>query len=267
MDIKIDQDSEVGEYDSAMQTLLQLIWGDGFLSPGGAQEVAYLLEGSDIRGCKVLDIGAGLGVIDQLLVTQHGAGSVLGIDVDPGLLQQMDARIARARLTDRIKSLCVTPGPLPFEAQNFDIVFSKDAIVQIPHKAALYADIHRILRPGGRFIASDWLRGGTGAYSAEMLEYFRLEGIAYNMATLDECAAALKQAGFVDVEVRDRNEWYFALAQRELEAMEGDLKPVIVERIGAERAEHFVANWRQLVLVLRRGELRPGHLKAVKPAS
>jgi phosphoethanolamine N-methyltransferase len=76
MGVKIDQDSEVGEYDSAMQMLLQLIWGEGFLSPGGAEEVAYLLEGSDIRGCKVLDIGAGLGVIDQLLVTQHGAGSI-----------------------------------------------------------------------------------------------------------------------------------------------------------------------------------------------
>src|ERR1700694_6232790 len=170
MGVKIDQDSEIGEYDSAMQTLLQLIWGDGFLSPGGADEVACVLEGSDIRGCKLLDIGAGLGVIDQLLVTQHGAASVVGIDVDPVLLKQMDARIARAQLGDRIESVCVTPGPLPFESESFDIVFSKDSIVHIPDKAALYADIHRILRPGGRFIASDWLRGGTGAYSAAAVE-------------------------------------------------------------------------------------------------
>src|SRR6267142_5186679 len=187
---------------AAMLTLLQLIWGEGFLSPGGAGEVAYLLDGSDIRGCKVLDIGAGLGIIDQLLVTQHGAGSVLGIDVDPVLLKQMDARIARAQLSDRIESRCVTPGPLPFESASFDVVFSKDAIVHIPDKAALYGDIHRILRPGGRFIASDWLRGGTGPYSAEMLEYFRLEGITYNMATLEQCAVAVEQAGLVDVDVR-----------------------------------------------------------------
>src|SRR5258708_36032921 len=172
MGVKIDQDSEVGEYDSAMQTLLQLIWGEGFLSPGGADEVAYLLEGSDIRGCKLLDIGAGLGAIDQLLVTQHGAGSVVGIDGDPVLLKQMDARIARAQLADRIRSLCVTPGPLPFESESFDVVFSNDAIVQIPGKAALYAAIHRTLRPGGRFIASDWIRAGTGAYSAMLLDYF-----------------------------------------------------------------------------------------------
>jgi SAM-dependent methyltransferase len=263
--VKIDQPSEAGEYDDSLQTLLQLLWGDGFLSPGGSDEVARVLEGSDIRGCRVLDIGAGLGAIDQLLVAVHGAGSVVGIDVDPALLAQMDQRIARAGLADRIASRRVEPGPLPFDAGSFDVVFSKDSIVQIPDKAALYAEVHRVLRPGGRFIASDWLRGGSGAYSPEMMEFFRLEGIAYNMASLEESVAALRRAGFVDVEVRDRNAWYLDLAERELASLAGPMRPLIVERIGAEKAEHFIANWRQLVLVVRRGELRPGHLKAVKP--
>jgi hypothetical protein len=74
------------------------------------------------------------------------------------------------------------------------------------------------------------VRGGSGAYSSEMMEYFRLEGIAYNMVTLEESAAALRNAAFVEVDIRDRHAW----------------------------------NWRQLVLVLARGELRPGHLKAAK---
>ena len=56
---KIGQSSEPGEYDDGMQALLQIIWGDGFLSPGGGEEVARLLEGSDIAGCTVLDIGCG----------------------------------------------------------------------------------------------------------------------------------------------------------------------------------------------------------------
>jgi ubiquinone/menaquinone biosynthesis C-methylase UbiE len=263
--VKIDQPSAAGEYDDSMQTLLQLLWGEGFLSPGGAEEVARVLEGSDIRGCTVLDIGAGLGAIDELLVTEHGAASVVGIDVDPGLLRQMDARIARARLSDRIASRCVEPGPLPFAAGSFDVVFSKDSIVQIPDKQALFAEVHRVLRPGGRFLASDWLRRGRGPYSPQMMEFFRLEGIAYNMASLEESAAALRRAGFVDVEVRDRNEWYLALAEREFASLQGPMRPLIVERIGQGKADHFIANWRQLVLVLRRGELRPGHLKAVKP--
>ncbi len=262
---KVGQASEPGEYDDAMQALLQIIWGDGFLSPGGAAEVARLLEGSDIVGCTVLDIGCGLGAIDELLVAKYAAASVVGIDIDPSLLAAMRDRVERARLADRIRAVQVTGGPLPFAEGDFDVVFSKDSLVQIPDKPAIFAEVLRVLRPGGRFIASDWLRGGTAQYSAEMLEFFRLEGIAYNMATLAESAAALRKAGFESVEIRDRHDWYLDLAQRELHAMEGRLNPVIVQRIGAERARHFIDNWRQLVVVLKRGELRPGHLKAVKP--
>lgn len=262
---KIGQPSEPGEYDDAMQALLQIIWGDGFLSPGGAAEVARLLEGSDIAGCSVLDVGCGLGAIDELLVAQYGASSVVGIDLDPDLLARMRARIERADLSGRIRAVQVTAGPLPFADAGFDVVFSKDSMVQIPDKPAIFAEILRVLRPGGRFIASDWLRGGGAEYSAEMLEFFRLEGIAYNMATLEESAQALRAAGFGGVEIRDRHGWYLDLAQRELAAMEGTLNAEIVKRIGAERARHFIDNWRQLVVVLRRGELRPGHLKAAKP--
>jgi phosphoethanolamine N-methyltransferase len=263
--VKIGQLSEPGEYDTGMLALLQIIWGDGFLSPGGTDELARLFEGSDIGGCEVLDIGCGLGAIDEILVRQYHARSVVGIDIDPGLLAGMQRRIEKAGLTQKIRGVKVDGGPLPFSPASFDVVFSKDSMVQIPDKPKIFAEILRVLRPGGRLIASDWLRGGTGGYSPEMLEYFRLEGIAYNMATLDESAAALRAAGFVDVEIRDRHDWYLQLAQRELDAMMGSSRPLIVDKIGTERAQHFIDNWRQLVLVLKRGELRPGHLKAVKP--
>jgi SAM-dependent methyltransferase len=263
---KIGQLSEPGEYDAGMLALLQIIWGDGFLSPGGADELARLLEGSDVSGCTVLDIGCGLGALDELLVTQHAAKSVVGVDIDPALLTLMQRRIEAAGLGSRIRGQRVDGGPLPFAPASFDVVFSKDSMVQIPDKPAIFREVLRVLKPGGRFIASDWLRGGAGEYSPEMMEFFRLEGIAYNMATLEESAAALRAAGFVGVEIRDRHSWYLTLAQRELEAMEGPLNATIVGRIGAERAQHFIDDWRQLVVVVKRGELRPGHLKALKPA-
>lgn len=267
MSVKVNQLSEPGEYDEDMLTLLQIIWGEGFLSPGGAPELARLLEGCDIAGCSVLDIGCGLGAIDAALVTDYGARSVVGIDIDPALIVSMKARIERAGLGRSIEAMAVSGGALPFSANSFDVVFSKDAIVQIPDKAAMFAEVLRVLRPGGRFIASDWLRGGTGPYSPQMLEFFRLEGITYNMATLEESAARLREAGFIEVDIRDRHAWYRELAHQELAAMEGPLKAVIMARIGPERTAHFIDDWRQLVLVVDRGELRPGHLRASKPAS
>jgi SAM-dependent methyltransferase len=262
---KVGRPSEPGEYDDGMQALLQIIWGDGFLSPGGAEELARIFEGSDIAGCSVLDIGCGLGAVDELLITQYRAADVVGIDVDPALLSAMQVRMNRAGFGNQIRAQQVVPGPLPFEDSSFDVVFSKDSLVQIPDKREIFIEVARVLRPGGRFIASDWLRGGTGPYSPDMMEFFRLEGIAYNMTTLDQSAVALREAGFVDVEVRDRHSWYLELAQGELAAMQGPLLPVIIGRIGEQRARHFIDNWRQLIVVLKRGELRPGHLKAAKP--
>ena len=57
------------EYDDTLVAMLEMIWGEGFLSPGGAEEVALLLEGEYISGKKVIDIGCGIGGIDVLLVT------------------------------------------------------------------------------------------------------------------------------------------------------------------------------------------------------
>jgi ubiquinone/menaquinone biosynthesis C-methylase UbiE len=266
MTIKIDRPPEVGEYDEGLQTLLQIVWGEGFLSPGGPEEVARMLEGSDIRGCNVLDIGCGVGGIDILLVNTHGAASIVGIDLEPQLVARGAERVAAAGLDQRIDLRVVTEGPLPFDGARFDVVFTKDSLVHIPDKPKVFAEIRRVLKPGGWFIASDWLRGGTGPYSPEMLEYFRLEGLTYNMATLQETGRTLASAGFTDVELRDRNEWYRDLAARESAAIEGEWYPTILGRLGESRAQHFVANWRQLALVLRRGELRPAHYRARRPA-
>ncbi len=265
MSVKIDRPTEVGEYDEALQALLQLVWGDGFLSPGGPEEIARILEGTDLRGRRVLDVGCGLGAVDVVLVERHGAGHVTGIDLEPDLVAKARMRTARAGLAERIDTVQVTPGPLPFAAESFDVVFSKDSIVQIPDKRAIFREMHRVLRPGGDLIVGDWLRGGDGPYSPEMIEYFRLEGITYNMASPSDSHAALVEAGFVDVRIDDRSDWYRDLARREFDALAGPWFPTMTETLGRERAEHFVANWRQLVLVLDRGELRPTHLKAKKP--
>jgi hypothetical protein len=53
---------------------LEMIWGEGFLSPGGPAEVARILAGKDVAGRDILDIGSGMGGADIALVRNHGAG-------------------------------------------------------------------------------------------------------------------------------------------------------------------------------------------------
>ena len=111
---------------------IEWMWGEGFLSPGGPDEVRALLEGVDLTGCRVLDVGSGLGGIDILLVTEHGARGVVGLEVEPQLLARAEQAVARAGLSERIRFQLVSPGPFPVADESFDVVFSKDSMIHIP---------------------------------------------------------------------------------------------------------------------------------------
>ena len=50
-------------YDEQHISFLEDMWGDGFLSPGGADEAKLVVEGLDLRGKRILDIGSGSGAI------------------------------------------------------------------------------------------------------------------------------------------------------------------------------------------------------------
>ncbi len=257
---------DAGEYGADLVALLELVWGDGFLSPGGPAEVARILEGVDLTGLRVLDIGCGIGGVDLLLAREHGAAEVLGIDIEAPLIARAEAKAKMTGLAERVRFLTVEPGPLPFQAGAFDAVFSKDAMTQIPDKPGLLAEVFRVLAPGGLFVASDWLKGRPGAPSAAMAEFFRLEGLTYNMVLPEAMRSALVRAGFENVCLVDRNAWYRAEARKEWAAMRGDLAPRMIETLGAEKHAHFVANWAAMVAVLDSGELRPTHIRARKPA-
>ena len=74
------------QYAKDFTDALQFMWGEGFLSPGGPEEVAEMVAGIDLTGKRVLDVGSGLGGVDILLAVKHGAAEVVGIDVEPQLV-------------------------------------------------------------------------------------------------------------------------------------------------------------------------------------
>ena len=117
------QHSDAAEYGDAMVAALELIWGEGFLSPGGPEEVAAALAGRDIRGAEVLDIGCGIGGIDLLLAERFCAAKVTGIDVEGDNIERARRRAERRGLAGRVGYRLVEPGPLPFEPASFDVVF------------------------------------------------------------------------------------------------------------------------------------------------
>lgn len=257
--------SHQNEYNEDFITALQWMWGDGYLSPGGPEEVAKMLHGVEVRGKRVLDVGCGLGAIDVLLSQTYGAASVVGIDIERPLVDHARSRIEKAGLGGSVRVECVEPGPLPFDEASFDMVFSKDSIIHIPDKAAFYAEVLRVLTPGGIFVGSDWLRGGSGPYSEQMQLWLELVHLTFDMKNLDQTQVALTQAGFVQVQLEDRNEWYRKEVRNELATISGDKLDELARRIGRENADHRIKSSSAKQVVIERGELRPTHFVGNKP--
>jgi phosphoethanolamine N-methyltransferase len=251
-------------YPERLIAMLEAIWGEGFLSPGGTDEVARVLEGHDLKGKVVLDIGCGAGGADIALVKFHGAHYVTGVDVEDPVLLHARQLVARQGLTDRIGLAKVAPGPLPFAPCSFDVVFSKDSIVHIPDKHTLMQDVFRVLRPGGWFLASDWLIG-TETPSPQMQDYINSEGLDFGMATAQHYLAAMAAAGFQNCEALSRNVWYRQQARIELERLKGPVGAAAAETVGWDFVEKNIGIWRNMIPVLDSGEHCPTHLRAMKP--
>jgi phosphoethanolamine N-methyltransferase len=242
---------------------LQFVWGEGFLSPGGPEEVDKIVSGCAIFGWRVLDIGSGLGGADLTLVERHGAAEVIGIDVEDYLVEAATRLAASKGMSERVRFQLVRPGLLPFGDSSFDLVFSKDAMVFIPNKDSLFREVMRVLRPGGLFRAADWL-WAKGAQASSAVRAW-LGQSDYAFATPADVRKAMKAATFVEVSVVDRRHVLQATNRKEVQILEGPAQRRLAELVGEERAASRLWSARRRQAALDSGDLIPSHLKGMKP--
>ena len=245
---------------------LEILWGDGFLSPGGPEEVRSIVEGINLTDKKVLDIGCGTGGVDLVLAGELNAAHVVAIDVQSDLLDRAQARLDSARpdLVGRIDFHLVSPGLLNWPDATFDVVFTKDSLIHITDKEEMYGEVLRVLKPGGVFAASDWLGAENTSSSSDWSRLIELTQHNFHMATADETKAMLQAAGFVDVSTVDRNSWYSEFTKKEVRDLEGPLREKILEVVDEEVYRHWLEVRRALRDSVNAGAMRPTHLRGFK---
>jgi SAM-dependent methyltransferase len=158
-------------------------------------------------GDVVLDLGSGAG-IDLLLAAQRvgSSGRVIGVDMTPEMVARARENLAEAG----IENVEVREGlieALPVDDASVDWVVSNCVINLSPEKPRVFAEIARVLRPGGRLLVADIVAKDLPSSVRQDPDLYT--GCVAGAISEEEYLGGLRKAGLEDVEVRTRSEAQF----------------------------------------------------------
>lgn len=218
-----------------------------------------LVEYADVRpGERALDVATGTG--NTALALAEAGADVVGVDVSPAMLAQ-----ARARTDEEGVAVEFREGAaesLPFEDGAFDLVTARHAPHHFRDVSRFLAEVHRVLRPGGRFVMAD----GVSPTAESKAWFDRWQTLRdpshWTNRTPDEWRALAAEAGFrwvrdTLVPYRLEFDWWTRQsgaspeAVAELERHAREASPAIREAVGLEFEGEAPRAFHEPMLVVR----------------
>lgn len=163
----------------------------------------------------ILDVGSGIGGPSRCLALEFGC-RVTGLDLTAEYCRVAQILADRLGLSDRISYRHGDALDMPFDDASFDVVWTQHTAMNIPDKPQLYAEMWRVLRPGGILAIYDVLAGSGGPVHFPV-PWAREPSISF-LASPDEMRLLLEEAGFEILSWRDTTglgrEWFRAVRQK-----------------------------------------------------
>lgn len=201
------------------------------------------------KGNKVLDIGCGRGRVASHVASITGA-EVVGMNIDPDQLECAK----RFALGNGLSKQCqfkladMNDVPLPFADQSLDAIYQIQVFTYSKNLARLFADLHRILKPGGKLAFLDWVRLGNynsaNPHHLDLMKRVKPLIGAIGTPSPEEYINLLKKAGF-------------KILVNENASINGLQAPLI------ENADRFFTRVSGLIKFLVRWKLLPAHFQAL----
>lgn len=173
--------------------------------PGGDTETKRALDLCRIdksAPLKIADIGCGTGASTLVLARQLNA-TITAVDFLDEFLEELNSRAMEANLSDKITTLACSMDNLPFDDEEFDIIWSEGAIYNIGFEKGINS-WKRFLKTGGFLVASE-ITWTTVSRPPEILNHWENEYSEIDVASSK--IAALEKAGYSPV-------GYFTLPER-----------------------------------------------------
>jgi ubiquinone/menaquinone biosynthesis C-methylase UbiE len=152
----------------------------------------------------ILDVGCGIGGTARFIADLSG-GEVTGVDLAPNYVSIARVLTEWTGLADRARYETASALDMPFEDGSFDKAVQLHVGMNIADKSALFREVHRVLRPGGRFGVYDMMSVADG-----MIEFPVPWATDESMSFVEDLSTyrdALESAGFEIVELRNRRQF------------------------------------------------------------
>lgn len=234
------------------------VFGEGFVSTGGIETTKEFVAKLELKpGQKVLDVGCGIGGGDFYMAENFDV-DVIGIDLSVNMVSFALERAIGRKCSVEFEVADCTKKIYPHN--TFDVIYSRDTILHIQDKPALFRDFFKWLKPGGRVLISDYCRR-SGKPSEEFAEYIKQRG--YDLHDVEAYGQMLKDAGFHEVIAEDRTDQFLKVLHRELGTVEKE-KDAFIADFSQDDYDEIVNGWKSKLKRSSMGEQRWGLFIAKK---
>jgi ubiquinone/menaquinone biosynthesis C-methylase UbiE len=142
---------------------------------------------------QLLDVGSGVGGPSRCIASEFGC-RVTGIDLTDDYCCAATMLAERVALSHLVSYRRGDALNLPFPGETFDVVWTQHAAMNIPDKATMYREMHRVLKPGGVLAIYDILAGPVGQVIFPV-PWARLPETSF-LVTSNQLRQLLEETGF-----------------------------------------------------------------------
>ncbi|KAJ0232496.1 Phosphoethanolamine N-methyltransferase 1 [Hirschfeldia incana] len=214
------------------------VFGQGYVSTGGFETTKEFVAMMELKpGQKVLDAGCGIGGGDFYMAETFDV-HVVGIDLSVNMISFALERAIGLNCSVEFEVADCTTKTYP--DNSFDVIYSRDTILHIQDKPALFKKFFKWLKPGGRVLITDYCKSAETP-SPTFAEYIKQRG--YDLHDVQAYGQMLKDAGFEDVIAEDRTDQFVRVLRRELEKVEKE-KEEFISDFSQEDYNDIVGGWK-----------------------
>jgi len=196
------------------------VFDKDYLSSGGYASTHHFLktglDGFLNQNSYVLDVGCGLGGSAFYMNKNFGC-KILGIDLSLNMVEIAIQKNEEYKYQD-ISFEVADCSLRHFPEATFDVIYSRDTILHIQDKLALFKNFYKWLKPGGKFFITDYCAAPKNTWNSEFATY--VAGRGYDLHTPEAYGEILRQAGFSNVKAEDVSVYWKTLLEAELKKLD-----------------------------------------------